>query len=382
MLQRPHHRPANHLRAQQAGFSLVELLVAMLIGLITVVVVAQVMLMTESRKRTATSGSDANVTDSMALFTIERDARNAGFGMGGAAALGCPIRAKFGNNTTITYTLAPVIITQGDSGAPDTISFAASAKDGVPLPVTVTVDHPQTATNFFVQSDLGINQGDIMIAVPPPGSTDWCSVFQVTNDTSTGGSGGGGQGQNQVLHTAGLSPWNQAGGQTIFPDAGYPQGSTLINMGAMSMRAYSIANNSLRLTWLDTTDGTNKTRDLYPDVIQLQAEYGLDDLSTPAIQITSWTTTTPTTPAQWQAVKAIRLAVVARSNVYEKTVVTHAGSGSTFSECRASHPRAVCWAGGPINQLNANNPGTDDWQHYRYRVYENVIPLRNVIWQQ
>ena len=371
------HQP----QARQAGFSLIELLVAMLIGLITVVVVAQVMLMTESRKRTATSGSDANVTDSMALFTIERDARNAGFGMS-VGSLGCQIRAKFGNTTTITYTMAPVVITQGDNGAPDTISFASSAKDGVPMPVNVTVDHPQTATNFFVQSDLGITEGDIMIAVPPPGSPDWCSVFQVTNDTSTGGGGGGGQGQNQVLHNSGLSPWNQAGGQTIFPDAGYPQGSTLVNMGAMSMRAYSIANNSLRLTWLDTTDGTNKTRDLYPDVIQLQAEYGLDDLSTPLVQVTTWTTTTPTSPAEWQAVKAIRLAVVARSNVYEKEVVTQAGSGATYSECRNANPRAVCWAGGAINELNANNAAADDWQHYRYRVYENVIPIRNVIWQQ
>ena len=375
---------------QQRGFTLIELLVAMLLGLVTVLVVAQVMLMAESRKRTATSGSDANTTGAMALYTIERDAKNAGFGMAAnLSALGCEIRAKNGSSATQTYILAPVVITQGASGAPDTITFTASTKEGAPLPTKVTVDHPPQATNFFVQSALGITEGDLMIAVPPAiGSSSWCSVFQVTNDTSPGGgnSQGGGQGQNQVLHNSGQSAWNQAGGQTIFPTPdGYPSGSTLINLGAMSRRTYSVASNSLNLTWLDTATNTNQTRVIYPQVIQLQAEYGTDaNLADNNVRVTAWTTTTPAVNdnAGWQAIKAIRVAVVARSDVYEKDVVTVAGTGNTYSTCRASSPRAVCWAGGAINNLNANNPGSTDWQHYRYRVYEAVLPIRNVIWQQ
>lgn len=383
------HRPNTTRPRPQKGFTLIELLVAMLLGLITVLVVAQVMLMAEGRKRTATSGSDANTTGAMALYTIERDARNAGYGMTtNPAALGCEIKAKNGSNPTETYVLAPVVITQGANGAPDTVVFTASTKEGVPLPTRVTVDHPPQATNFFVQSALGITEGDLMIAVPAtPSGSNWCSVFQVTNDTApgSGNSQGGGQGQNQVLHTSGLSPWNQAGGQTIFPNTGYPAGSTLINLGAMSQRTYSIVGNGLQLTWLDTATGTTPARALYPQVIQLQAEYGTDtNLADNNTRVTNWTTTTPAANdnAGWQAIKAIRIAVVARSNVYEKDVVTEAGTGNTFSTCRASNARAVCWAGGAINVLNANNPNSDDWQHYRYRVYEAVLPIRNVIWQQ
>lgn len=383
------HRPALARSRPQLGFTLIELLVAMLLGLITVIVVAQVMLMAESRKRTATSGSDAATTSAMALYTMERDAKNAGFGMvGNLAALGCEIRAKNGSGPAQTYILAPVVITQGASGAPDTITFTASTKEGAPLPTKVTVDHPPQAANFFVQSALGIVEGDLMIAVPPSiGTNNWCSVFQVTNDTSPGGgnSQGGGQGQNQVLHNSGLSPWNQAGGQTIFPTSGYPAGSTLINLGAMSRRTYSVVSNNLNLTWLDTSTNTSQTRDIYSQVIQLQAEYGTDaNLADDNVRVSNWTTTTPATNdnAGWQAIKAVRVAVVARSNVYEKDVVTVAGTGATYNTCRASSPRAVCWAGGAINNLNTNNPGTDDWQHYRYRVYEAVLPIRNVIWQQ
>lgn len=385
----PYPHPGFAQARQQLGFTLIELLVAMLLGLVTVLVVAQVMLMAESRKRTATSGSDATVTGAMALYTMERDARNAGFGMTtSAAALGCEIKAKHGSGSTQTFVLAPVVITQGANGAPDTITFTASTKEGVPLPTLVTVDHPATAANFFVQSALGITEGDLMIAVPPsPSSTNWCSVFQVTNDTSPGGgnSQGGGQGQNQVLHNSGLSPWNQAGGQTIFPASGYPTGSTLINLGAMARRTYSVVNNGLQLTWLNTTTGASQTRDLYPQVIQLQAEYGTDtNLADNTVQVSNWTTTTPAANdnAGWQAIKAIRVAVVARSNVYEKEAVTVAGTGTNFAACQASSPRAVCWAGGAITNLNTNSPGTDDWQHYRYRVYEAVLPIRNVIWHQ
>jgi type IV pilus assembly protein PilW len=102
-----------------------------------------VLLQTESRKRTSTAGSDATTTGAMGLYTIERDARNAGYGMTAQlAVLGCEIRMQFAGNPTETFTLAPVTITQGANGTPDTIRFMASNKEGVPVPIRVAVDHP------------------------------------------------------------------------------------------------------------------------------------------------------------------------------------------------------------------------------------------------
>lgn len=383
-------------RRQATGFSLIELMVAMMIGLITVLATAQALQLSGSRKQTATSGSDATITGAMALYTIERDARNAGFGMTTSAnALSCEIRAKYDTSSAQSFALAPAVITQGSNGAPDTIQFMASTKEGVPLPIKVTTDHSVTAANFFVQSDLGIEEGDMMIAVPPnPDANNWCSVFQVTNDTSpgNGGSNGAGQGQNQVIHNSGQSKWNQPGGQTIFPNNGYPTGSTLINLGSFAQHTYSIASNGLQLTMFNAGNGAASSVDLYPQVIQLQAEYGID--ANPSDSVTtvgSWTTTTPTTAAGWQGVKAIRIAIVTRSAIWEKLEKDTSGTDipltvtSTDANCinpSARNPRAVCWSGGAINALNTDNPNTDDWQHYRYSVHEAVIPLRNVIWQQ
>ena len=384
------------LPSASRGFTLVELMVGMLLGLITVLVASQVLLQTESRKRTSTAGSDATTTGAMGLYTIERDARNAGYGMTAQlAVLGCEIRMQFAGNPTVTFTLAPVTITQGANGTPDTIRFMASNKEGVPVPIRVAVDHPRTAANFFVQSDLGVEEGDIMLAVPAtPDPNNWCSLFQVTNNPNPGGGGGnqgGGQGQNQVLHNSGQSNWNQPGGQTIFPVDGYPAGSTVLNLGTFSLRTYSVVNNGMQLGWLDTGTGITQLNQLYPDVIQLQAQYGLDLTADNVVNVQDADWLDNATPAQMASVVAIRVAVVTRSNVQEKPELDANGDPipltvtSTDAACQnpaTKDPRAVCWAGGAINALNTNNPGPTDWQQYRYRVFETVIPLRNMIWPQ
>lgn len=380
------HRPDRTRPHPQQGFTLVELLVAMLLGLITVLVVAQVMLMTESRKRTTTSGSEATVNSAMALYTIERDARNAGYGMTAIlSALGCEIRAVHKDTGAMTFTLTPVVIEQGTSDGPDKITFMTSTKDGAPLPVIVK-DHPTPSANFKVNSSSGISDGDIMIAVPPEGSTDWCSLFEVTKDGSEKKNDPG-----NVQHNSGNpAVWNLPNSKDLFPPAGYNKGY-LINLGRWSVRTYAIVDNGLSLTSLNTTTGkADDARVLFPQIIQLQAEYGLDKtVDDGKTNITEWTEATPGTAADWRMVKAIRVAVVARSDVYEKDggvdnkgVVTEEGNLAAidYQSCREASTRAVCWAGGTIK---AKTSATDtEWQHHRHRVYEAVIPIRNVIWRE
>lgn len=370
-------RPDMTRHDQQQGFTLIELLVAMLLGLVTVLVVAQVMLMAESRKRTTTSGSDATVNGAMALYTIERDAKNAGYGMtANPAALGCEIKTYF-DGTPGSLTLTPVLITQGATADdPDTIEFLASTKEGIALPVKVTDKHNEKDAQFQVNSRLGLAVNDLMVAIPDPlTSTTWCSMFQVTDLPGNSAN---------VIHNSGKSIYNPPGGSTIFPPGGYAKGSSLINLGTFSRRIYSIENNGLSFSQFDTVTAANSpARLLYPQIIQLQAEYGTDaDLTDGNARVTTWTTTSPTTAAGWQAVKAIRVAVVARSDVYEKDAVTISSTDADCTDPTKRSPRAVCWAAGSIKKLNTNNPNPDDWQHYRYRVYESVIPIRNVIWQQ
>jgi len=62
------------------GFSLVEILVAMVIALLGTIIIFQVFAVSEGIRRTSTSGGDAQQFGALALFTLERDVRVAGYG--------------------------------------------------------------------------------------------------------------------------------------------------------------------------------------------------------------------------------------------------------------------------------------------------------------
>jgi len=64
------------------GFSLVELMVGMVIGMIAIIVVMQVFSLSEGSKRTTTGGDDAQMSGAVALTMLQRDIRQAGYGPG------------------------------------------------------------------------------------------------------------------------------------------------------------------------------------------------------------------------------------------------------------------------------------------------------------
>jgi type IV pilus assembly protein PilW len=158
----------------------------------------------------------------------------------------------------------------------------------------------------------------------------------------------------------------------------------VINLGSFLDLTYSIrANKYLHVSQFNIAADSTSETDLYPDVVQLQAVYGIDDDNNSIVD--KWEAASPTTPAGWQKVRAVRIALVARSQSRESEMVTLDGS-KTDSTCESAtpHPAAVCWKPDPEGDgvkidVSVNNT---DWQNYRYRVLETTVPLRNVIWQQ
>lgn len=65
----------------QSGFSLVDILVGMLLSLIGTVVIFQVFSVSEGIKRTSTSGADAQQSGVLAMFSLERSLKEAGYGL-------------------------------------------------------------------------------------------------------------------------------------------------------------------------------------------------------------------------------------------------------------------------------------------------------------
>ena len=366
---------------QVRGFTLIELMVGMVIGLLTTIVIAQVLVSSESRRRTTVAGTEATTNGALALYAVQRDVQMAGYGLTSAVdGIGCEIRSSFNGVVQPALTLAPVVITAGAAGAPDSLLTLGSAKLSYSVPSRVVTNHPRTAANFFVNTTLATTDGDLMLAVPGViDANNWCSVFNVT------GIGGA----SQIIHNPGSSgPWNQPGGQTIFPALGYgtvgayaadlTKGSYLINLGQFVTRRVQISANQVlqSVTYSTVTASTGLPEDLFPDVVNLQAFYGKDTDANGVVD--TYDKVAPTTSAGWRQVLSVRIAVVARSVQMEKEDVTGTQPLWDVGTATTVAGSATCGTSQCVTIVVNTLP---DWQRYRYKVYATIVPLRNMLWR-
>ena len=183
------------------GFSLVELMVAVVIGLIGTVVIFQVYAVSEGQKRSTVSGGDAQQNGAIGLFTIERELRNAGHGLTFLIARGAPI---YGWNNVAgaarpALVMRPLTIIAGATS--DSIEVNYSTFEGLTSPVSVTTKETPTSpagwdpasvapTNVLqIAAVAGFNAGNKIVVCPPevdplgppPGPADnTCILAEIT----------------------------------------------------------------------------------------------------------------------------------------------------------------------------------------------------------
>lgn len=377
------HRPLPPPAARPSrGFTLIELMVALAVGLITTLAIAQSLIAAQGQQLRTTRGSDAQVNGALALHELQRALQSAGYGLiSQPEGLGCPIRARHVESAAEqSWVLSPVLITPGADGAPDALRVLSSDNGRYAVPIKVAIDHPRSETRFFVDTTLGVAVGDLMVALPLPwDGSRGCTAFNVTQT--------GGAGSSQLVHDSdSTGPWNPAAGQSLFPEAGYaafaagspPRGTLLLNLGRLLVRDYAIdPGQALVLRELDTARGPlPQAGELYPHIVQLQALYAKDSDGDGTVD--RYDDEQPADAAAWAQVLGLRLAVVARSAQAEREAVTadspswRLGRGVTVpgsSACGEDRCLPLRLDGLPAG-----------WQHYRYSVFETLVPLRNRIW--
>ena len=388
--------------AAQRGVTLIELMVGMVIGLLAVLVIAQVTTVYESRKRTITAGSDAQVNGALALQILQREVQTSGYGVSEGGATGCRmVGQRAGMATRFERTLAPVVITNGADGAADSLDVLMSNHADFALPTRVANNHLRAGNVFVIGSNTGLghHKGDLMLAVPvpTPDPTDTvrhCSLFNLSAEPVPA--------SNQLFHDAGADgAWNQDLTTTVFPgvqstDLSYAAGSIVLNLGSLISRRFCLTGlvqaqcddpaaqipYQLRQISFDSRTGQTTADDLYPQIVQLQAVYGIDTSATADQVADVWTAVSPTTAKGWQRVVAVRVAVVARSTQNEQRPskgATRTADAWVTQALPVWYPDGVTAA--PL-RVDLAPPGTgDDWRNYRYKVFETVMPLRNLLWQ-
>lgn len=393
------HRPRPW---RQHGVTLIELMVGMVIGLLATLVISQVAIVFEGQKRNTTSGSDAQVNGALALQVLQRELQTSGYGVATGGGAGCELRGARG--TVLPpwngQPMVPVRIadgTDGTRGSPDSLFVLLSNKATGSIPIRATSDHRRDETSFFIdaKANVGNDAGDLMVVVPPlpaPGAAfaTWCSVFSVSATPNT----------NTIPHdpaTTGNGPWNHDGTSPVFPGisstavsytgANTGPSSHLVNLGTMPYREYSlglvrspdgspqVAGSGSELQWrqVDINTAAWTTPEvLFPQIVNLQSVYGHNTLTAapgPYRTVDTWNATDPTTPDGWARVIAVRVALVARSNQYEKAEVTTTEPTWDPDGRPETTPVTI-----KVDHLT-------DWRHYRYKIFEAVIPLRNMLWQ-
>lgn len=372
--------------ARMAGMSLMEILIAMAIGLIGIVVITQTYLVNENYKRSTTSAGGAQTSGALALYSIERDVRMGGWGFAWSSVFGCNGIKWYYDGEGYSnppggplplLNPVPVRITDGGTG-PDAITIMYGTATERLMPAALTKNMPTASANLEVDNSQGFSgsPGDLILLVQ---GTD-CAMVQVT-----GLSGG------QLQHAPGISaPYNPPGGGLL---PAYNINAQVFNLGRPVVNTYAINANALQVTSLFTSTSSTVVPSYTPNavpivenIVDLQAEYGKDNgVNNGSVPggayvvgdsiVDSYDNVAPANATEWGQVLSVRLGVLARSEHYVRP-------DPPGSPCTAT-TAAPTWANGkPFTALGDFTDTTNPARCYGYRVFETVVPLRNMIWRQ
>jgi len=331
------------MRAYQAGFSLIEIMVGLVIGLLVTLVIMQVFSVFEGQKRSTTGTADAQTNGNVALYNLQRDIQMAGFGLPGFDKKNSPFQCKPAPSyddpaTPIVedYDMFPITIVDGGTGSDEvTVRYGDTAMGGGPTKLS---QNPAGNT-LYVENNMGCKAGDVAIIV----FGQVCAMAKVD--------------------TVPVAPTTEI---KIVPDVGgkvanaAKSDASISCLGNWNSIVYKVNNGMLERT---DKDGVAQVA---AEIVDIQAQYGLSAVAS-SNRIVKWENATIL--ADRNTIKAVRIAIVAKNGQLEKENVT------------LNAP--VAWAdvaGSPAPVIDLSK--LPDWQRYRYRVYETIVPVRNMIWSK
>ena len=142
--------------SRQHGFSLIEAMVGITVGLIAVLIISQTFISFETQKQTTTAGGDAQENGLMALSMIEEHVRSAGAGLADPELHKCANYFSYydpdpgsgpGGAPLPDLSTAPLRIVDGGAAGSDTVISGSSAFIGS-VPAIMEGDFLKPYTRF------------------------------------------------------------------------------------------------------------------------------------------------------------------------------------------------------------------------------------------
>jgi type IV pilus assembly protein PilW len=388
-------RPTSRSR----GFSLVELMVSVVIGMLALLFATRLITGAERNKQATLGGSDSMHNGMLALFSISGDAAQAGFGLNDTMIAGCDTvfsdtagytlaEAKRGVDTV--HPLAPVVI-ESNGASPDRVSFYAGSSIGGTSTLGLTVNYDSGTRVEVDRVPYGFGKNDVIVAAPAqPGSQ--CALAQLSSDPGTlppptapqyvviaaGGGSRFNSGQLGVKYKGGMA--------------------RLFNLGPaadLAFHTWSVADGFLQLRSTDLSDSGATAATVADNIVSIKAQYGFDlragadFLPQDGLQVGRWSASMVDADGDgvvggagdYQHIAAVRLAVVARSKAPERAAPGAECSATTAQPIVFSSAAPAGVAAIPITVDVAVSADPVNWKCYRYRVFETIVPVRNAGWR-
>jgi type IV pilus assembly protein PilW len=367
------------------GFSLIELMVALAVGLILALTISMMVARQESLRRGVTSGNDLTGNTAYAAYLLDRELRSAGAGFSQATAenYGCALNASLNGAQLLpataalpapfatvpqTFVLAPVIVYAGLGANGSDVIAVAAGNSGLSESALPVSPKSTAAGQLKLANTLGIRGGDLaLLAQQGVG----CMLQQVSNGF-TGGA-------TQVLTFGGSYAANTINGRSLVD---FSNGNAFISLlgnvtgNQPRFMLYGLGNNATLFSYDLLNLSSTSPQALVEGVVDMRVLYGVDTVRAGLQQVNAWIA--PTT-AGYQAadltngggvahtnlqnIFAIRVGLILRSDLVDKTDVTPA-TLQMFTDLDPSLTYTYTVPAGTTNQ--------------RYRVVEFTVPLRNV----
>jgi type IV pilus assembly protein PilW len=379
------------------GFSIVELMVSVAIGLLALMFATRLITGGEQDKQAALGGSDAMQNGMMAMLSITSDANQAGFGLNDPLLAGCDTTmadkggdgyhlAPSARGGAVITPLAPVIIETGTRS--DRVTFYTGGAMTGTASVRLRQAYTGGTTVAIDREPYGFRADDVIVLAPELAGTK-CSLVQLSQTPVAGAA-------NPVLR------FDTGGGRRFNSGAlvnNFPVRSRLFNLGPadkLALHTWSVTDGGfLQLTATDMAGSEASGSTVTDNIIAIKAQYGFDTRSAAnflpedGINIGTWSATmvdadgngVSGSAGDFQRIAAVRVAVVARSKTPERPKPGAACSATTVAPKVFQETAANGAVSGGVEIAATITGDSVKWQCYRYRVFETIVPIRNSAWR-
>ncbi len=375
---------SSRMRRQARGFTLVELLVAVTVGMALVLAVTTMLIRHESGRRSMTAMNDVSVGGAYVSFVLDRSVRSAGSGFIQAwkAGYGCQLLASRSSTQILprtndfpapfaglphTQRLAPVLVYAGLGGGGSDVLSVSTGSSGLGESPLRVLPSSATSSQLRVPATVGLRAGDLVLVMQDGVN---CMVEQLQSGFAGGADqlmSFGGTYANGTINSVALSSQGTTSTAWVAPIgnvSGNQPGFQFIGVGS---------NNTLMSYDVLRLDGTDSPVPLSDGVVDMRVLYGLDtdgdgkvdtwaDPGTSPYDYASLTAGTAAAQANLVKILAVRIGLVLCNSLPEKTAVSPA-TLTLFADLAS-------------NLQRTHTLSTSD-QLMRWRTVEFTVPLRN-----